>query len=304
MLEPIDVLGLGVVAVDDILLVDEYPPPDAKVEVRRSERHCGGLTATALVAAARLGATCSYAGVLGSDELSRFVLDRLSREGIRLDHLVLEEGTGPCHSVIVVDTTRKTRNIFFEVSRARGAHPTLPAEDAIRSARVLFVDHYGTEGMIRAARIARGAGIPVVADIERPDVPRFDELLALVDHLIVSRDFAESLTGLREPAVAARALVRKGREVVAVTAGADGCWYVTGPSYREAVHQPAFRVEAVDTTGCGDVFHGAYASALARGLGLAERIRFASAAAALKAMRPGGQEGIPTRATVEGFLLA
>ena len=170
----------------------------------------------------------------------------------------------------------------------------------IRSARVLFVDHYGVEGMTRAARIAREAGLAVVADLERDEQPGFETLLELVDHLIVSRAFAARRTGTDDPTAAARHSLgggpqrrcrhlRRGRMLAS---GADG----TSP-----VHQPAFRVPVVDTTGCGDVFHGAYAAALARGLDLADRVRFASAAAALKAMHAGAQAGIPTRAEVEAF---
>src|SRR5262245_66114515 len=84
----IDILGLGAVAVDDLSYVAAYPPADAKVSVLRSERHCGGLTATALVAAARLGSRCSYAGVLGQDELSAFAIGRMRAEGINFEWLV------------------------------------------------------------------------------------------------------------------------------------------------------------------------------------------------------------------------
>jgi ribokinase len=163
-----------------------------------------------------------------------------------------------------------------------------------------LVDHFGIEGMIRAARTARRAGIPVVADFERVASPQFTILLELVDHLVVSREFAESLTGGLGPPEVLRALWNPGRATVVVTCGAEGAWYLTRDG--EPVHQQAFRVDAVDTTGCGDVFHGAYAAALAREVGIAERIRFASAAGALKACSAGGQAGIPNKAAVDGFL--
>ena len=90
--------------------------------------------------------------------------------------------------------------------------------------------------------------------------------------------------------------------LVVVTSGAKGCWFTGAEAQATTLYQPAFPVEAVDTTGCGDVFHGAYASALARGLGIRERVRLAAAAAALKATRPGGQAGCPTLAEVEAFM--
>jgi sulfofructose kinase len=297
-----DVLGLGCVAVDDLLYVPDYPAADAKVRVRRRERQCGGLTATALVAAARLGARCAFAGVLGPDEDSRFVIDCFRREGIDVDHLLCRPEARPIHSTIIVDESRHTRTIFFDLAGSVGAAPDFPPDEVIRAARVLYVDHYGIEGMTRAAEVARAAAIPVVADLERNEWPGFDGLLALVDHLIVSQDFAARLTGAADPAVALHKLWAPGRQVVVVTCGPDGCWYLEAANPTFLQHQPAFAVETVDTTGCGDVFHGAYAAALARGLDISARLRFAAAAAALKATKAGGQAGIPTRAATEAFL--
>ncbi|MBI3414825.1 MAG: permease [Verrucomicrobia bacterium] len=298
-----DILGLGVTAVDELLFVSDFPSADAKRRVLRRERHCGGLTSTALVAASRLGAKCAYAGVLGEDEGSAFVRERLRAEGVDVTHAVWRTGARPVRSTIVIGEDHKTRNIFFDISGVVGADARKPSEKLIRSARVLFVDMYGLDGMIRAAKIARAAGIPVVGDFERSDVPRFRELFDLVDHLIVPADFACKFTGARTPAEAVTRLWNKRRKVVVVTSGERGCYFVEA-ARTKATHLPAFKVEVVDTTGCGDVFHGAYAAALARGVELEERLRFAAAAAALKATRPGGQAGIPNRSQVEGFLRA
>jgi sugar/nucleoside kinase (ribokinase family) len=298
----LDVLGLGCVAVDDLLYVAVYPPADAKEQVQRRERQCGGLTATALVAAARLGARCAYAGVLGFDADSQFVVDCFQREQIDVTHLVRRPDARPIRSTIIVDESRQTRNIFFDLSGSVGATPDRPSAEVIRASRILFVDHYGLEGMIRATRIARAAGIPVVADLERDEWSGFAELLGLVDHLIVSRRFAAQLTGADHPAAAAEQLWHAERQAVVVTCGGDGCWFRGASADIAPRHQPAFPVSTVDTTGCGDVFHGAYASALARDLDLSARIRFATAAAALKATRRGGQAGIPSRLETEAFL--
>ncbi len=296
-----DILGLGAVTVDDLLFVPSYPGPDSKMQVSRRERHCGGLAATAMVAAARLGARCALAGALGDDELSRFAWDCLAREGIDLSHMRRVPSARPIHSTIVVVPSEQTRTIFFNVEGFVGGEDDWPELATIEAARVLFVDHCGVAGMLRAARIARRRGIPVVADLERDADPLFPALLAEVDHLIVSRDFAARLTGCGEPAAAAAALRAPGRRVVAVTCGAAGCWFLS-PENPRPQHQPAFAVEAVDTTGCGDVFHGAYAAALLRAMDTPARIRFAAAAAALKATRPGGQEGSPRDEELGRFL--
>jgi sugar/nucleoside kinase (ribokinase family) len=296
-----DVLGLGCSAVDDLIYLPVFPTPDTKVRVTRRERQCGGLTATALVAASRLGAKAAYAGVLGDDPDSRFVLESLKRENVDTQYVLRRAEARPIHSTILVDEQNLTRTILFDLAGSTGADPEWPREDVIHQAKVLYVDHYGIEGMTRAARIARATGNAVVADLERNEWPGFDGLLALVDHLIVSQAFAAKLTGFSDAAAAVAALWRQDRQAVIVTCGAEGCWY-RGAGDAEVRHYPAFQVEAIDPTGCGDVFHGAYAAALAASMPLAERIRFASAAAAIKATQRGGQAGIPTRAEVENWL--
>jgi sulfofructose kinase len=299
-----DVLGFGAVAVDDLVYVDEYPPPESKVKVRHRHRQCGGLTGTALVAAARLGARCGYAGVLGEDELSGYVAKTLQREGIDLAHCVRRSDARPAHSTIIVDQGRNTRTVLASLDGAIGADSRLPEEHVIRSASVLLLDHHGLEGSIRAARIAWESGGHVVADFERDPGPPFADLLALVDHLVISDGFARELTG-RSPgpvAAVAKKLWTPDRKAVVVTCGASGCWYYSEATGAAAVHFPAYPVNVIDTTGCGDVFHGAYAAGLAGGEDLPGRIRLASGCAALKATQRGGQAGIPSRTTVEHFL--
>jgi sulfofructose kinase len=300
--EECDVLGLGAVAIDDLLYVASFPPADSKTSVLRREQQCGGLTGTALVAASRLGAFCRYAGVLGFEEDSAFVVRNFECEGVDHSYLRRRQGAQPIRSTIIIGQEDATRTVFSDRSGFLGPDPSWPEPALIRAAKVLFVDHLGVEGSIRAARIAREAGRPVVADFERVSAPEFPVLLDLADHLIVGRRFAAQLTGQANPGEAARALWRDDRAVVVVTCGAEGCWALDGPAAGSLHHQPAFPVAAADTTGCGDVFHGAYAAALAWGDGLERRLRLASAAAALKATRPGGQGGIPDRAAVLAFL--
>jgi sugar/nucleoside kinase (ribokinase family) len=298
-----DVLALGNVAVDDLLYVPAYPPPDTKTRIARSQRQCGGLAATALVAAARLGARCAYAGVLGDNELSHFVEAALRSEGIEISHVVRHDDALPTHSTIIVDVANGTRNIFFEARGRCGADETRPGAEIIRSARVLLIDPWGEAGMLRAAKLARENEIAVVADIERDDFDAFAELFALADHPILSQEFALQLTGASTPEAAARAVWNETRHTVVVTCGEAGGVAISREySDLEPRRYPSFPVKVVDTTGCGDVFHGAYAAALAQGCGVAERLRMAAAAAALKATRAGGQAGIPMRAALQEFL--
>lgn len=298
----IDVLGFGAVAVDDLVYLDEFPRPDSKVRVVRRERHAGGLTGTALVAAARMGRRCAYAGVLGDDELSRFILGSLAAERVDTTAVVVRPDARPFHSTILVDTKGLTRTILSDAAGVVGADPAGPPEELVRRARVLFVDHVGLEGMLRAARIARAAGIPIVADFERRSEAPFDDLFALVDHPVVPMEFAREISGATDGVSAIRALWNDRRSAVVVTHGTAGSWYATAEHPGRVFHQPAFRVETVDTNGCGDVFHGCYAALLCEGLSTERRVRFAAAVAAVKATRRGGQQGIPSRDEAERFL--
>jgi sugar/nucleoside kinase (ribokinase family) len=302
MAKRIDIIGLGAVAVDDLIFLEEFPRPDTKVRVVRRERHAGGLTGTALVAAARMGCRSVYAGTLGDDEFSRFIIEGLVTEGVSTEWIVRRAEARPYHSTIIVDMRDKTRTILSDSTGVIGADDSLPEESLILSSCVLFVDHVGLVGMLRAARIARRAGIPVVADFEQCHPAPFDELFALSDHLILPVEFACEITGAPDGRAAAKALWDESRSAVVVTNGAGGSWFFSSERPGTAYHQPAFPVPVVDTTGCGDVFHGVYAACLSRGMTMAERVRFASAAAAIKATRVGGQKGIPSRAEVEAFL--
>ncbi len=295
----IDVLGLGAVAVDDLVYVASYPAPNSKVHILDRERQCGGLTATALVAAARLGCRCAYAGVTGDDDISDFALSAMAREGIVVDLAGRRVDRRIYQSVIIVDEAGN-RTLMSDGRGVQSADEDWPEESVLRSCKVLFVDHTSAPGMARAARIARLAGIPVVADIERCQVEGGGELMNLVDHLIVPEELARTVTGRERPEEAASALWSGGREAVVVTCGENGSWYVGAGG--KPVHSKAHRVEVVDTTGCGDVFHGAYAAGLVMDLDLAARVRLAGATAALKATRRGGQAGCPTLAEVESFL--
>jgi len=295
-----DVLGLGCTAVDDLLYVPRFPGVDEKMQVQRSIRRFGGLTGVALVAAARAGARCAYAGCLGKDELSAYAAAHLTREGVDVSFAPRLPQGRVVHSTVVVGNDSGSRNVFFEGSGLIGAHDTEPPDQVIRNCRVLFIDQWGMSGNLRAARVARSAGVAVIADLEDARNPLFRQVLDLVDHLVLGESFAREISGERDAASAARSLWRADRAAVIVTCGASGCWSVTLDTDLTPVHHPAFSVKATDTTGCGDVFHGAYSASLARGDALEARIRFAAAAAALKA-----QDGeIPDLAEVRSFLHA
>lgn len=270
----IDVLGLGSVALDEILVVDHWPEPDEKMRVASRSQRLGGLTGHALVAAAKAGARCAYAGRLGTDATSLAVAEALAAAEIDLTHAPRAAEYGVGRSVIISALRERSRNVFSQATGMTGAHDGLPGEEVLQQCRVLFVDHHGIDGALRAIR----AVVDTVADLERDDHPRFSELLSVVNHLVLSAGFARRITGAATAAEAVTRLWHPGREVVIVTAGAEGCWW-QDRSHVGAQHFPALRVEARDTSGCGDVFHGVYAAKLALGEPIEARIRSATEAA-------------------------
>ncbi|MGI6366926.1 MAG: PfkB family carbohydrate kinase [Anaerolineae bacterium] len=295
-----DVLGYGAIALDDLLYLEHFPVPDTKMPIQHVVRQGGGLTATALVAVARLGGRAGYAGVLGSDSLSREAMEGLQQEGVDCEHVLRQEGAGPVRAVVIIDSSAGTRTILYEASHLT-IRPSEAISDALlQSARVLFLDgRIAASGRQVAAR-ARALGMPVVADVERLTDAGVEEMMEHTDHLIVGQALAAQVTGHSDPERACEALWREDRVAAIVTAGGCGSWYRTaGQPVR---HQPIYPVEVVDTTGCGDVYHGAYALQLARGASVEQCVRYAAAVAALKATKPGGRTGIPSHAVVLQFL--
>jgi sulfofructose kinase len=297
----VDILGMGVVAVDDLVYTDHFPVPDSKMVARAMQRQGGGLTATAMVAAARLGARAAYIARLGNDDLSRSAIAELEAEGVDCSGLLFHEDARPYHSVIIVDVSTGSRTIIYTANGVMPIRPDEITEASIAGCRLLFFDHHVVPAARRALEIAHARGIPVVADVENEREPGVRELLPQIDHLIVGIELAARLSGEAEPVRMVQALAG-GHACLAVTAGDRGCWYGVRGEPGAVHHLPAFRVPVADTTGCGDVFHGAYAAALTWGEKPRGAIRIATGAAGLKATRPGGRSGIPDRARLKRFL--
>jgi sugar/nucleoside kinase (ribokinase family) len=298
-----DILGLGCVAVDELLYVAKYPRENDKAPIETRAKSCGGTTANALVAASKLGARAAWSGTLGADEDSRFVEAAFASAGVDGAWIRHSDAARPIRATIVVNARRSSRTVFYDLTGARPLDESWPPDKAITAAKLLLIDQFGVEGMLRAARIVQARRTPIIGDFENTEPPGFEELLALTDHLILPQEVAIEATGADSPSAAVNRLWTESREAVVVTCSEKGCWYRgRGMADGITLHYPAFWVETTDTTGCGDVFRGAYAVALLAGEPLEERLRFASATAALKATKIGGQASFPSREEVEAFL--
>jgi sulfofructose kinase len=295
----IDVLGLGAVTVDFVATVPAWPDRGVKTMLDRLTICDGGLVGTALVAVSRLGGKAAFAGKLGRSEMAKRAVDALRQESVNTSFVIETKDAEPIVALILIDRAGGQRNIFWTRQNVQYPMPgEFPDRDWLKKTRVLLIDFESGQAGIEAARIARRHRIPVVIDVER-DEPHVAEAMRVSSHIIVSEEFAGGYTGCRHVTEMLAALQSDPEQVVIVTRGEKGC---VGLSSAGDFALPAFQVDVVDTTGCGDTFHGAFALALARGQAVVPAARFASGAAALCATQLGGRAGIPTAAQLEQFL--
>lgn len=300
-----DVLGTGIAAVDDLIYVLDFPPVDCKIPVHGSTRQGGGPACTAIAAVGSLGGHAAYVARFGENELSKYVASALERRGVDISHIIHDPSGGPYHSIIVVDGSGH-RNVFYDPALYRVVTANDLPDALIQSATLVLLDHITEPSLIVVAEKVRSLGVPVLGDIEGRSESAMN-LAALTDYLIVPKTFATWASGTPDPRDACAFLAGSQRLATIVTDGADGCHFSTktDPTVR---HFPAFKVDAFDTNGCGDTFHGAFAQAVARNLVIEEAITFASAAAALKAMAARGERqgwnALPTLDEVFQFLQA
>lgn len=293
-----DVVGVGYTAYDYLGIVPHLPKPDTKLEVRQLLEQGGGPVSTALVTVARLGKTAALIAKIGGDTRGRLMLDDLKRENVDTSGVVVSPEHHSQFAFIMVEPGKGHRTILW----GRAGLPNLAEGeidiDLVRSARLLHVDNHEIPGAIQAARAAKAEGIPILLDAGTPD-DRIEELLSLVDFAVASQSFPEKLTGHGDRLRALQAIRDYGPKVAAMTLGPDGAVAVTEGG---VFHSPGFPVTVVDTTGAGDVFHGAFAYGIIEGWAIPEILRFSNAVAAMKCGSLGGRTGIPSRSEVEAFL--
>jgi len=294
-----DVIGVGLSAVDYLGIVDEYPPPaDVKMRMSQFTKQGGGPVATAMVTLARLGVRTAFVGKMGDDEAGSFMKDQLERENVDVSQVVMEQGASSQPAFIIVDRATGRRTIFWSESSISPLRTSEIDPGFITSAEILHLDGLQMEAGLAAARWAKEADMTVVLDGDtiRPGI---GELIGLTDVLITSRNFAVRFTEQEDLERAIHKMRSLGPEVVGVTLGGDGYVLSWGTTI---LRKPAFRVDIVDTTGAGDVFHGAFIYGLLKSWSMEKTAKFANAVAAMKCRKLGGRAGIPTLGEVMAFL--
>jgi sulfofructose kinase len=293
------ILCAGIAVQDIVMRVEQFPAPGTKVAASEFITTGGGCAANAAVAIARLEGGVAFAGPLGGkdDAVSERILADLAAEGVDCSGVARVDGGTASVSLILLDAQGEKT---IATRRGVGLGQTLPqdADRLVAHVDAVLVDNRFPDFVAAVCRAARARGIPVVIDLDLA-TKLDDALLKLGTHVIASTEALRATTGLAEPAAALARLAEDVPGFVAVTDGSNGVCWLEGGALR---HMPAFAVQAIDTLGAGDAFHGAFTLALAEGLNLVGALRFASAAAALKCTHFGGAAGSPKRAEVDAFL--
>ena len=294
-----DVIGVGANSVDYVYRLPEFPTPDSPTAKMRIAHHaisCGGQAATTMCACAAMGLRSRYVGVTGNDDNGRLIRDELSRRGVDIAHVVVRDARN-AFAVILLDEAQGERVVLWDRASRLDLAPGEIDPGVIGDARLLHVDDVDGEASIRAASMAREAGLPVTSDIERVG-DRTEALIAAVTIPIFAEHVLEPLTGETDFERALRTLRRRHQGMLCVTLGARGAMLLDGDRLH---HEPAFPVAVSDTTGAGDVFRGAFIAALLRGASPEDILRCANAAAAISCTRLGAINGVPTPAETQAL---
>ena len=295
---PFDVVGVGESSVDFLASLSSWPEPDGKSELSGFAIAPGGQMATAMVACARLGWRTRYVGAVGDDEIGVRVAATLAAEGVE-SVLVPRPGAASRMAVVLVEPQAGRRTVLFRRDAALGLEDTDVAAEVLRSGRILMLDATDPRMTLRAAAVARSAGIPTMIDIERWS-PEMAPIVRQIDVVIAPAAFFRAFAGGDEPEAAlARFEERVGPAVVVATLGERGS---VARCRGHVIRTAALRVPVVDPTGAGDAFRGGFASGWLR-LGsdaeLEDVLDYANRVAGLNCRALGAQTALPSTADLE-----
>ena len=285
------IVGIGANVCDTLMSVSTYPTEDTKLRAEGVSVSGGGPCATGLAAAAKLGGDCAYIGVLTDDNAGKFLKEDLQRYNVSSEYVTVKSGYTSFSSCIWLAEDTASRTCVFY----KGDIPPLELNEiqkqAVIDAQILMVDGNEMSAAIEAAKIAKENGTKVLYDAGGL-YDGVEKLLPYADILIPSEEFALGHTGKTDAAEAAKELFKRySPEVVVVTQGKKGGIIYDGSELKE---YPAFGVNAVDTNGSGDVFHGAFAFSVSKGYNYYKSCIFSSAVSALKCTKVGARRAVPS----------
>ncbi len=296
-----DVLGLGHCCIDHLSILDPFPEKGKKGVVIESCTTGGGPVPTALRVVTRFGGTATFCGKVGNDNAGKQIISELNDDDIETNLMVIEPETITATASIWIDPTDGSRTIALDTPEFPWVTTEQFNADLVRNCRVFITDGRAIGASLEGLRVAREAGIPTVFDTGSGR-PGMYEMLPLIDYAIVSQDLSEHLDpkvynpkinvndSMQTSLALAKHLVKFGAGAALITMGELGVMY---HDEVQTMVSPAFKVKAYDTTGAGDVFHGAFIHALLQDWKINRALRFANAAAALSCRKLSGSGGIP-----------
>lgn len=292
-----NVIGIGQCSLDYLFIVDSYPQPDTKKEIIDWAVSGGGPVATALVSLSRLGVKCHFYGIIGDDESGGKIEESLVTEGVDVKGLLKRQDSTSQIAFIVVEKGSGRRTIFWKRPSGKPLQIEEIPDNFLNNADFLLLDGLMSEVSLYAAKKAKEKNIPVMLDAGKMRGGMI-EIASMCDYVVASEEFGRELIGVNDlsenPLSQKRALFKiksLGAKACTITLGDKGSITLAG---WEIFHVPAFKVDVVDTTGAGDVFHGGYIYGLLEGWDIRNIVRFATAFAGLKCRKLGGRAGIPS----------
>jgi sugar/nucleoside kinase (ribokinase family) len=296
-LAKVDLVGVGLNATDTVIPLPDFPVRGSKMEYSNSSVLPGGQTASTVVACQSWGLSTRYVGKLGDDHAACLHREAFDKAGVEARLITVSGGVSP-QSLILVDGGGE-RTIMCRRDESMALMPHELKREWIVNARVLHVDGHETEAATQAASWAHEAGIPVTADLDEI-YPGVDDLIANIDYMIGSKDFAcRLMKDANLESALKRMHARYNCRLSAATLGEDG---VVAWDGRKFYRSAAFHVPVVDTTGAGDMFRAGFIYGLLKGWPLEQQLDFSCAAAALNCMAAGARGGIKTVAAVEELM--
>jgi sulfofructose kinase len=295
----IDLVGVGLNAIDTLIPLPHYPALGSKVEFHSANILPGGQVASAVIACQQWGLRTRYVGKVGEDRFADIHRAEFAKAGVEA-HLLMAPACASQQAFILVDDNGE-RTVLWKRDNNLTLRPEELKQEWVLNARALHIDGHDTTAAIQAAAWAKAFGVPVIADLDEV-YPGVQALLGSVDYLIASRDIPGRLTGETNLRMALQALqIRYGSRLTAATLGHQGVIAWDGSQFHYAA---AFRVESVDTTGAGDIFHAGFIYGLLQGWPLARQLEFACAAAALNCKAIGARGGIQSVQAIENLMSA
>jgi len=294
-----DVLGIGLNATDTLLLVKEFPPYAGKVAFDREMLSPGGQVATAIVSCARLGLRAKYIGTIGDDLRGNIQRQSLEGTGVDTSSLIVRENCPNQTAYIVIDERSGERTVLWQRADCLRLRPEEVKPEDIASTRLLHIDGYDIDAAAHASQIAHQNNVPVSIDVDTI-YPGFESVLKYVDYLVAGSGWPAKWTKEQDPFKAlSKIQTEYGTRVAAMTLGDlgslalyQGRWY----------YSPAFEVVCADTTGAGDVYHGAFCYAILTGMQMEKALEFSNAAAAINCTAIGARGHVPELCEVQALI--